>query len=259
MISFVRGTVAERGAGTVTIDVGGVGMTLYCTPSLAISLPEDEVVQVPTLLLVREDAFTLYGFASIDERRVFEQLLGANGVGPRVALSVMATLSPDQVRQAILAEDWATLTTVSGVGKKVAQRIVLELRSAMQTTPGLPPVMGEATSLSAAAEAGAHAHPPTSHAWRAQLTSALQGLGWGPREVEVALQEVSGLAETAVREGVQPDMQVLLRTALVSLNRSEVRAAQTGRHAAAEQQDSVESHPDGDAAVDVNTAVEVDA
>lgn len=221
MISFVRGTVAQRGTGSVTIDVGGVGMTLYCTPSTAASLPENETVQVSTLLVVREDAFTLYGFASADERQVFEQLLGANGVGPRLALAVLATLEPDQVRRAVVTEDWSALTAVSGVGKKVAQRIVLELRSVMQAHAGLPPVAGEATSFSTQAPIVV-----SQDAWRAQLASALQGLGWGPREVDQALNDVSGLAMASVREGIEPDMQLLLRTALVSLNRSEVRAAQ---------------------------------
>ncbi len=256
MISFVRGTVASRGAGTVTLDVGGVGMTLYCTPSLAHSLPEDEVVQLPTLLLVKEDSFTLYGFASADERQVFEQLLGANGVGPRVALSVLATLTPDRVRQAIIAEDWATLTTVSGVGKKVAQRIVLELRAALQATPGLPPVMGEMTSLVSSAAPGSSGVTPSSQMWRQQLTSALQGLGWGPREVEMALHEVSGLAETAVREGIQPDMQLLLRTALVSLNRSEARAVH--QSAVQSSEDSSPSHK-GHAEVENDAAAQVGA
>lgn len=222
MISFVRGTLAHRAAGTVTIDVGGVGMTLYCTPTMAASLPEDEVVQVPTLLVVREDSFTLYGFATTDERQVFEQLLSANGVGPRLALSVLATLRPDQVRQAVVSEDWATLTTVSGIGKKVAQRIVLELRTVMQSGPSLPPVLGETTAMSGAASPAPSANLDS---WRPQLSSALEGLGWGHREVEMAVHEVSGLAQSAVREGLQPDLQLLLRTALVSLNRSELRAS----------------------------------
>ena len=109
------------------IDVGGVGLLVQCTPGTLAGLRPGERARVATSLVVREDALTLYGFASDDERATFELLQTASGVGPRLALAMLAVFSPDALRRAVAAEDLTALTSVPGIGRKGAQRIVLEL------------------------------------------------------------------------------------------------------------------------------------
>src|SRR5690606_28876434 len=128
VIAFLSGRVASRGAGTAVIDGGGVGMTGHCTPATLARLHVGEEATVATALVVREDSLTLFGFADDDERDTFERLQTASGVGPRLALAMLAVHTPDALRRAVAAEDTAALTRVPGIGKKGAQRIVLELK-----------------------------------------------------------------------------------------------------------------------------------
>src|SRR5712671_8177871 len=128
MISHLRGTVAGVAPDGAVIEVGGVGMRVQCTPGTLATLRPGERARVATSLVVREDALTLFGFAADDERDVFELLQTASGVGPRLALAMLAVHSPDALRRAVTAEDVKTLTMVPGIGNKGAQRIVLELR-----------------------------------------------------------------------------------------------------------------------------------
>lgn len=132
MISFLEGEVVEKGAGRVVLAVNGVGYDLAVPTTVAGRLPGiGRSARVYTRMVVRDDAMVLYGFTAADERWVFDRLTGVTGVGPKVALSFLSTLSPDALRRAILAGDLAALTTVPGVGKKVAQRVVLDLRDAL--------------------------------------------------------------------------------------------------------------------------------
>src|ERR1700683_176284 len=128
MIAHLRGTVAGRAPDGAVIEVGGVGMRVQCTPGTLATLKPGEHAQVATSLVVREDSLTLYGFGSDDERNVFELLQTASGVGPRLALAMLAVHSPDALRRAVATEDLGTLTMVPGIGKKGAERIILELR-----------------------------------------------------------------------------------------------------------------------------------
>jgi holliday junction DNA helicase RuvA len=132
---------------------------------------------------VREDALTLYGFASDDERDVFELAQTASGVGPRLALAMLASFSPDQLRQAIAAEDITALTRVPGIGRKGAQRIVLELAGRL----GSP---GSAASAGAAGAAGAAVPGPRAAPWRDQVRAGLVNLGWPSRDAEQAIAAV---------------------------------------------------------------------
>lgn len=205
MISFLDGYVDTVAADSATVDVGGVGLDVYCTPSTLARLRVGERTRVPTSLVVREDSMTLYGFADSDERTVFHLLQTASGVGPRLARAMLAVHSPDTLRRAVSAEDISTLTKVPGVGRKGAQRIVLELRDR------LGPATGEAVS-----------EPDHEHAawWRDQLHSALVNLGWSTREAEQATVAVTPEAEKWVTAGQDPDIAVLLRSALQRLSRS---------------------------------------
>ena len=129
MISFLEGEIAEKTGTRVVLDVSGVGYDLLVpTSTLAALPPVGRRSRVHTRLVVRDDAMLLYGFVSPDERELFDLLTGVTGVGPKVALAFLSSLTPDAIRRAVVAGDVGALTVVPGVGKKVAQRVVLDLR-----------------------------------------------------------------------------------------------------------------------------------
>ncbi|WP_017612897.1 Holliday junction branch migration protein RuvA [Nocardiopsis salina] len=205
MIAFLTGRVAARGAGSAVIDVGGVGMSVQCTPAALSGLRVGEEGSVSTSLVVREDSMTLFGFADDDERHMFEQLQTASGVGPRLAMSMLAAHSPDGLRQAVATEDTAALTRVPGIGKKGAQRIVLELAGKLEA-----PVLTDGT-LPETEPAGAST---PEGAWRGQVVTGLVNLGWSSKDAEQAATAVSAEAEETT------DVTVLLRSALRKLSRA---------------------------------------
>ena len=132
MISFLEGEVVEKGANRVVLAVGGVGYEALVPTSVLASLPPvGRSTRIHTRMVVREDATTLYGFARTDQRELFDLLTGVNGVGPKVGLSFLSALTPEAIRRAIVSGDATALTVVPGVGKKVAQRVVLDLRDAL--------------------------------------------------------------------------------------------------------------------------------
>jgi Holliday junction DNA helicase RuvA len=129
MISFLDGELIDKGADRVVLAVGGVGYEVLVPTSVIARLPAVGLsTRVHTRMVVREDSTTLYGFAEPDERGLFDLLTGVNSVGPKVALAFLSALTPQAIRRAIVAGDAAALTVVPGVGKKVAQRVVLDLR-----------------------------------------------------------------------------------------------------------------------------------
>lgn len=203
MIAFVDGRVDALAPDSAVVEVGGVGLDVHCTPATLARLRVGERARVPTSLVVREDSLTLYGFADADERSVFELLQTASGVGPRLARAMLAVHSPDTLRRAVATEDVATLTKVPGIGRKGAQRIVLELKDRLGPAPS-----GELAESSATA------------AWREQLQSALTNLGWSAREAEEATSAVAPEADEALASGGSPDVATLLRSALRKLSRS---------------------------------------
>jgi len=129
VIAFLEGEIVEKAGGRVVIAVGGTGYDVQVPTSVLGSLPPvGRSARIYTRLVVRDDAMVLYGFGSADERGLFDALTGVSGVGPKVALSFLSVLSPDAFRRAVAAGDVAALTVVPGVGKKVAQRVVLDLK-----------------------------------------------------------------------------------------------------------------------------------
>ncbi|MGZ4133215.1 MAG: Holliday junction branch migration protein RuvA [Actinomycetota bacterium] len=129
MIAFLEGELLEKAAARVVIAVHGVGYEVAVPTSVLAAMPPvGKTARIHTRMVVREDAITLYGFAGSDERELFDLLTGVTGVGPKVALSFLSAMQPDAIRRAIVAGDAAALTIVPGVGKKVAQRVVLDLR-----------------------------------------------------------------------------------------------------------------------------------
>jgi Holliday junction DNA helicase RuvA len=199
VIAFVNGKVAAAGPGGAVIEVGGVGLSVLCTPATLAGLRVGDRAHVPTSLIVREDSLTLYGFADDDERSVFELLQTASGVGPRLALAMLAVHTPNALRRAVATEDLSSLTKVPGVGKKGAQRIVLELKDRL----GLP--LDDETPVPAFRTAP----------WRAQVHAGLTNLGWPARDADAAVDEVA-----AEFDGQNvPDVAALLRLAMRKLSR----------------------------------------
>ncbi|MFE4536013.1 Holliday junction branch migration protein RuvA [Streptomyces scopuliridis] len=206
MIAFVSGPVAALAPTTAVIEVGGVGMAVQCTPGTLAGLRVGQEARLATSLVVREDSLTLYGFADDDERQVFELLQTASGVGPRLAQAMLAVHSPDALRIAVSTGDEKALTAVPGIGKKGAQKLLLELKDRLGEPVGAAgrPGVGSAVSSS----------------WSDQLHAALIGLGYATREADDAVALVTPQAEAALAEGAQPPVPRLLRAALQSLNRT---------------------------------------
>jgi Holliday junction DNA helicase RuvA len=202
MIAFVSGSVAALAPDAAVVEVGGVGMAVQCTPNTLSTLRIGQQAKLATSLVVREDSLTLYGFADDDEKQTFELLQTASGVGPRLAQAMLAVHSPDALRRAVSTGDEKTLTAVPGIGKKGAQKLLLELKDRL----GEPLGTG-GTALRAPAVGG----------WRDQLHAALIGLGYATREAEEAVTAVAPQAEAA--EGT-PQVGQLLKAALQTLNRT---------------------------------------
>ncbi|MEV7858653.1 Holliday junction branch migration protein RuvA [Streptomyces hirsutus] len=200
MIAFVSGTVAALAPDTAVVEVGGVGMAVQCTPNTLSTLRVGRTARLATSLVVREDSLTLYGFADDDERQTFELLQTASGVGPRLAQAMLAVHAPDALRRAVATADEKALTAVPGIGKKGAQKLLLELKDRL----GAP--VGTATAAG-----------PVTAGWRDQLHAALIGLGYATREADEAVTAVTPQAEAA--EGT-PQVGALLKAALQSLNRA---------------------------------------
>jgi holliday junction DNA helicase RuvA len=207
VIAHVRGTVAAVAPDGAVIDVGGVGMRVNCTPGTLATLRPGEPTQVATSLVVREESLTLYGFGSDDERNVFELLQTASGVGPRLALAMLAVHTPDALRRAVSTEDLGALTMVPGIGKKGAERIVLELRDRLgppgeSATGGLPGTRPQAASQ-----------------WRDQVQSGLVNLGWAARDADQAIAALEDDGTIGAANGEPVDVAVVLRAALRKLSK----------------------------------------
>lgn len=206
MIASVRGEVQHVGLDRVVVVVGGVGMLVHTTPGTASSCRLGATTELATTLIVREDSLTLYGFGSGEDRDMFETVQTVTGVGPRLALAMLAVLTPDQLRGAVSRGDLVTLCKVPGVGKKVAERLALELRDRIG-----PPRSGSTTaSGSGGSSTGG---PGAGGAWREQVGEALTGLGWTAKQAETALDKV------APAPGDLVDIPAILRAALQELGR----------------------------------------
>lgn len=198
MITHLTGTVTAVGGTWAALDLGGFGLRVLCTPQTAMALRVGAQATLATSLVVREDALTLYGFAEQGERDVFELVQTASGVGPKLALAIVSTLSPDDLRAAIAGGNVAALTKVPGVGPKGAQRLILELKDRI----GAVAVAAQATQ-------------PPEPVWREQVRSGLVGLGWSPKDAESACDKVAGMAADETVSIAQ-----LMRAALQSLARN---------------------------------------
>lgn len=189
------------GLGMLVVEVGGVGLSVLATPSTAASVRVGETTSLATTLVVREDSLTLFGFATAGERDLFELVQTVSGVGPRLALAMLAIHPPQVLRAAIAGGDLAVLVKVPGIGKKGAERIVLELKDKVGSV--VPPGdSGAAVSLTDTVDGD-----------QAQVAEALIGLGWSSKQA----QDAVGRVTEAEPDGA--DVSVLLRAALRELGR----------------------------------------
>jgi Holliday junction DNA helicase RuvA len=174
VIGFLRGTLIDRSPNEVLLDVQGVGYRVLVAPDTIASLGEPGATAiVHTYLHVREDALTLYGFPTRDERACFEALLGAHGVGPALAMAILSVHRPPSLRQVLATDDVDALCLVPGVGKKTAARLLLELKARLDLPDGdLGAILGE--------RGGSHG----------EVREALVALGYGPEEVRDALRDL---------------------------------------------------------------------
>lgn len=194
MISSVRGTVLHLDSDSVVIDVGGVGLSVAVAPAVSRSLHVGDTAMLHTSLIVREDALSLFGFATRDELTVFTLLLGVTGVGPKSALGVLAGLTVAQIAEAVGDDDDAPFRRVSGIGPKTAKLIVVQLAGK------LAPVAVTASPSSNGGGGAVHD----------QVTVALVGLGWSERTAAETVASVAADASDADRASVQALLRLTL-------------------------------------------------
>ena len=190
MIASVSGQVSHVTPESVVVTVGGFGVLVNVTEKTAFSVRIGEHLELYTSLVVREDSLTLFGFASLDERATFELALGVSGIGPRIALGIVGAMEPSEFRLAIARDDINRLTKVSGIGKKGAERLVLELRD----------------------KVGAQSSEASTTSWRASVASGLESLGWTPAQADGAVRAIAHSVDEA-----NPDIAAALRMALQQL------------------------------------------
>lgn len=207
MIASVRGRVLALRLDSVVVEVGGVGLLLSATPATIAGLRLGSEAELTTSLVVREDSLTLFGFADADERDVFEAVQTVSGVGPRLAMAMLAVHTPDGLRRAVAAQDLNALMKVPGIGRKGAQRLVLEL------SDRLGPTIGAVAPSGAQGAEGAVSVVPAQV--RDQVVEALVGLGWSARQAADAVEVVVQLPD-----GDSDDVPAVLRSALRHLGRS---------------------------------------
>lgn len=198
MISLLSGTVKSISSDRITVEVGGFGLSVLVNPQTSLQATLGTQIQLFTSLVVREDSLTLFGFINEESRSLFELVQTVSGIGPKVALSILGALTPEDLGRAIAQEDIGAIEKVPGIGRKGAQRLILELK-------------GKLSDLSHTQQYKAH-----QPAWREQLISALVSLGFSPKESDTAISNVlSQLQEDGI-EASTLDLSELLKLTLAS-------------------------------------------
>ena len=202
MISFIRGYVADSTESSVILETGGIGYEIFMTgTAIEKAVRESGEILVHTYFHVREDAMQLYGFLSRDDLQVFRLLLGVNGIGPKAALGILAGLTADELTFAVLSDDVKTLSRAPGIGKKTAQKLILELKDKLNAEEAfelkLAHVQEEAGSEAAAADGSGEA------------VEALVALGYSSTQALQAVRKVSGIPAD--------DVEGILKAALKNL------------------------------------------
>lgn len=198
MISLLSGNVRSIQSDRLVVEVGGFGLTVLVTPATTTQVNLGSQIQLFTSLVVREDSLTLFGFMNEESRSLFELVQTVSGIGPKVALSILGALTPEDLGRAIAQEDIAAIEKVPGIGRKGAQRLILELK-------------GKLSDLS-------HAQLYKGHqpAWREQLSSALVSLGFSPKESDGAISNVVATLQSDGVDASTLELSELLKLTLAS-------------------------------------------
>lgn len=198
MISLLNGTVRAVTSDRLIVEVGGVGFSVLVNPHTSAQVTLGAQIQLFTSLVVREDSLTLFGFLNDESRTLFELLQTVSGIGPKVALSILGALTPEDLGRAIAQENVAVIEKVPGIGRKGAQRLILELK-------------GKLSDLSTG-----HSHTVHQPAWREQLASALVSLGFSPKESDAAISTVISSLQANEVDVSTLDLSELLKLTLAS-------------------------------------------
>lgn len=198
MISLLNGTVRSLSSDRLIVEVGGFGVSVLVNPQTSAQATLGAQIQLFTSLVVREDSLTLFGFINDESRALFELVQTVSGIGPKVALSILGALTPEDIGRAIAQEDVAVIEKVPGIGRKGAQRLILELK-------------GKLSDLSTGQSYTSH-----QPAWREQLTSALVSLGFSPKESDAAISNVVSELQTNDVDASTLDLSELLKLTLAS-------------------------------------------
>lgn len=198
MISLLTGNVRAINTDRLVVEVGGFGLSVLVTPTTTTQLTLGSQIQLFTSLVVREDSLTLFGFVNEESRTLFELVQTVSGIGPKVALSILGALTPEDLARAISQEDVGAIEKVPGIGRKGAQRLILELK-------------GKLSDLSTAQPY--QAHQP---AWREQLSSALVSLGFSPKESDAAISHVVSNLQADGIDASNLELSELLKLTLAS-------------------------------------------
>ena len=198
MISLLNGTVRSVSSDRLVVEVGGFGVSVLVNPQTSAQATLGAQIQLFTSLVVREDSLTIFGFINDESRALFELVQTVSGIGPKVALSILGALTPEDLGRAIAQEDVAVIEKVPGIGRKGAQRLILELK-------------GKLSDLSTGQSYTSH-----QPAWREQLTSALVSLGFSPKESDAAISNVVSELQTNDVDASTLDLSELLKLTLAS-------------------------------------------
>jgi Holliday junction DNA helicase RuvA len=198
MISLLSGTVRSIHSDRLVVEVGGFGLSVLVTPSTTTQVTLGSQVQLFTSLVVREESLTLFGFVNEESRNLFELVQTVSGIGPKVALSILGALTPEDLGRAISQEDIGAIEKVPGIGRKGAQRMILELKGKLSDLSNSQQYKG---------------HQP---AWREQLASALVSLGFSPKESDGAISAVVSDLQADGVDASGVELSELLKRTLAS-------------------------------------------
>jgi len=198
MISLLNGTVRSIQSDRLVVEVGGIGLSVLVTPLTTTQVTLGSQVQLFTSLVVREDSLTLFGFVNEESRSLFELVQTVSGIGPKVALSILGALTPEDLGRAISQEDIGAIEKVPGIGRKGAQRMILELKGKLSDLSHVQQYKG---------------HQP---AWREQLSSALVSLGFSPKESDNAISVVVSELQADGIDASSVELSDLLKRTLAS-------------------------------------------
>lgn len=200
MISFIQGKVADSSENSIIIEAGGVGYEIFMTgASIEAALREKDIIKIHTYFHVREDAMQLYGFLTKDDLQVFRLLLGVNGIGPKAALGILAGLSADELRFAVLSDDAKTISRAPGIGKKTAQKLILELKDKFRLEDAFEQKLSHVQAEASAEEFSLDGSREAVEALVALGYSSTEALRAVRKVTDVSPDDVEGILKAALK------------------------------------------------------------